>query len=65
MVVRETGIGAAALRSRWRAASLAAGWRYPSDWATAEVDAVCRAAAAGADLAAPLAALGRARAHGG
>jgi len=65
MVVRETGIGAAALRSRWCAASLAAGWRYPSDWATAEVDAVCRAAAAGADLAAPLAALGRARAHGG
>lgn len=30
-----------ALRARWRTASLAAGWRFPSDWALPEVDAVC------------------------
>ncbi|NBH05920.1 GGDEF domain-containing protein, partial [Amycolatopsis sp. SID8362] len=32
-----------ALRARWRTASLAAGWRFPSDWALPEVDAVCAA----------------------
>jgi GGDEF domain-containing protein len=31
------------LRARWRTASLAAGWRFPSDWALPEVDAVCAA----------------------
>lgn len=32
---------AALLRSRWRSASLAAGWRFPNDWALPEVDTVC------------------------
>lgn len=30
-----------ALRARWRTASLASGWKFPSDWAVPEVDAVC------------------------
>lgn len=32
-----------ALRSRWRTASIASGWRFPADWAIAEVDLVCEA----------------------
>ncbi|MDT8909482.1 GGDEF domain-containing protein [Amycolatopsis sp. PS_44_ISF1] len=56
-----------ALRARWRTASLAAGWRFPSDWALPEVDAVCAAVvrhgASGAETA--LAGLGRARAAAG
>ncbi|WP_328606467.1 GGDEF domain-containing protein [Amycolatopsis sp. NBC_00345] len=56
-----------ALRARWRTASLAAGWRFPSDWALPEVDAVCAAVvrhgAIGAETA--LAGLGRARAAAG
>ncbi|GAA4549008.1 GGDEF domain-containing protein [Amycolatopsis samaneae] len=32
-----------ALRARWRTASLASGWRFPSDWGLPEVDAVCAA----------------------
>ncbi|KAA2260909.1 GGDEF domain-containing protein [Solihabitans fulvus] len=54
-----------ALRSRWRTASIAAGWLFPSDWALTEVDAVCEAAITGGDLAKPLARLGRARADSG
>jgi hypothetical protein len=53
------------LRARWRTASIAAGWRYPSDWALPEVDAVCASALVNADLADPLADLGRARAVSG
>jgi hypothetical protein len=54
-----------ALRSRWRTASIAAGWRYPSDWALPEVDSVCASALVKADLADPLADLGTARAMSG
>jgi hypothetical protein len=53
------------LRARWRTASIAAGWRYPSDWALPEVDAVCASALVKADLSDPLAELGRARAVSG
>ncbi|MCU1682273.1 MAG: hypothetical protein JWQ81_3012 [Amycolatopsis sp.] len=58
-----------ALRARWRAVSLASGWRFPSDWALPEVDAVCAALLRGdlrggiAETA--LAGLGRARAASG
>lgn len=55
----------ATLRTRWRAASLAAGWPFPSDWGLPEVDDVCAAVASGADLPAVLAVLGRARARSG
>ncbi|MBK1788850.1 GGDEF domain-containing protein [Prauserella cavernicola] len=57
-----------ALRARWRTASLASGWRFPSDWGLPEVDAVCAAVVkhGGADGALPaLAGLGRARAASG
>ncbi|MFB9570568.1 hypothetical protein ACFFRS_26690 [Saccharopolyspora hordei] len=54
-----------ALRSRWRTASLAAGWPFPSDWASEAVDAVCAAVVAEEDLAHPLAELGAARAEAG
>jgi GGDEF domain-containing protein len=61
-----------ALRSRWRTASIASGWRFPADWAIAEVDVVCEAALAGG-VAGPVAdpvtgalvKLGRARALAG
>jgi len=57
-----------ALRARWRTASLAAGWRFPSDWALPEVDAVCAAVivtgrAESAEIA--FAGLARARAAAG
>ncbi|GAA4426464.1 hypothetical protein GCM10023148_29840 [Actinokineospora soli] len=53
------------LRSRWRRASFAAGWRFPSDWGVPEVDDVCQTVVAGADLPAALGGLGRARARTG
>jgi hypothetical protein len=53
------------LRSRWRSASLASGWPFPSDWALAEVDEVCAAVVTGADLIEVVPALGRARASAG
>ncbi|MFD9891205.1 GGDEF domain-containing protein [Amycolatopsis sp. NPDC059027] len=61
-----------ALRARWRTASLASGWRFPSDWGLPEVDAVCAAVvrqgkpAVGSEAAErALAGLGRARAAAG
>jgi GGDEF domain-containing protein len=60
-----------ALRARWRTASLASGWRFPSDWGLPEVDAVCAAVikngrVVSADIAeTALAGLGRARAAAG
>ncbi|GAA3540104.1 hypothetical protein GCM10022222_24680 [Amycolatopsis ultiminotia] len=56
-----------ALRARWRTASLAAGWRFPSDWALPEVDAVCAAVVrhGSEDAETALAGLGRARAASG
>ncbi|HEX2130587.1 MAG TPA: GGDEF domain-containing protein [Actinophytocola sp.] len=53
------------LRARWRTASIAAGWRFPSDWGLPEVDAVCSSAVREADLTGALASLGRARAQSG
>ena len=56
------------LRARWRTASLAAGWRFPSDWALPEVDAVCVAVLAKGRVEAAetaLAGLARARAAAG
>ncbi|WP_260193996.1 GGDEF domain-containing protein [Actinophytocola gossypii] len=53
------------LRARWRTASIAAGWRFPSDWGLPEVDDVCSSAVREADLTAALAGLGRARAESG
>jgi hypothetical protein len=53
------------LRSRWRSVSLASGWAFPSDWALAEVDQVCRAAVMGTDLVPVVSTLGRARAAAG
>jgi GGDEF domain-containing protein len=54
-----------ALRSRWRTASIASGWRFPADWAVAEVDAVCDAAVDGRALEDALVKLGKARARAG
>lgn len=53
------------LRARWRTASIAAGWRFPSDWGVPEVDAVCMSAVRQGDLAGVLSSLGRARAQAG
>lgn len=53
------------LRSRWRTASLASGWRYPSDWSMPEVARVCAAVGAGAELDAAVRDLGAARAAAG
>jgi hypothetical protein len=53
------------LRSRWRTASIAAGWRFPSDWGVPEVDAVCLSAVRRGDLTGALSNLGRARAQAG
>lgn len=53
------------LRARWRTASIAAGWRFPSDWGLPEVDAVCSSAVLRCDLSDSLAGLGRARAASG
>ncbi|GAA4859984.1 hypothetical protein [Saccharopolyspora rosea] len=60
-----TGGRGRALRSRWRTASLAAGWPFPSDWDSPAVDAVCSAVTAGADVGSHLAELGAARAEAG
>src|SRR2546423_5146856 len=38
------------LRARWRTASLANGWRFPSDWPVPEVDAVCASLVDRADV---------------
>ncbi|HJP74845.1 MAG TPA: GGDEF domain-containing protein [Pseudonocardiaceae bacterium] len=54
-----------ALRTRWRTASLAAGWPFPNDWPLAEIDVVCRAVLDGDELAPVLSRLGRARAEAG
>ncbi|SFK66670.1 GGDEF domain-containing protein [Amycolatopsis sacchari] len=59
-----TGRSLRELRAKWRTASLAAGWRFPSDWALPEVDAVCAEALEG-DPEDALAGLARARAHAG
>ncbi|NYI87553.1 hypothetical protein HNR02_000876 [Amycolatopsis endophytica] len=61
----EPGGSLRALRSRWRAASLAAGWRFPSDWALPEVDTVCATLLRDAPPEIPIAALARARAAAG
>ncbi|MFB9904739.1 GGDEF domain-containing protein [Allokutzneria oryzae] len=53
------------LRARWRATSLAAGWPFPSDWALAEVDEVCRAHVLGGDTAPALNRLAQSRAQTG
>ncbi|RZQ62729.1 GGDEF domain-containing protein [Amycolatopsis suaedae] len=53
------------LRARWRTASLAAGWRFPSDWGLPEVDAVCAAVVREDRAEQALAGLGRARAAAG
>lgn len=53
------------LRTRWRTASIAAGWRFPSDWGLPEVDAVCASAVRRSDLVGALSGLGRARAKAG
>ncbi|WP_285501816.1 GGDEF domain-containing protein [Actinokineospora sp. NBRC 105648] len=53
------------LRTRWRTASLGAGWRYPSDWGVPEVDDVCASVLSGTDLLLALDGLARARAVAG
>lgn len=60
-----TGRALRLLRARWRTASIAAGWRFPSDWGLPEVDAVCSSAVLSCDLNGALASLGRARAESG
>jgi hypothetical protein len=54
-----------ALRTRWRTASLAAGWPFPNDWPLAEIDEVCHAVLDGTELVPALRHLGRARAEAG
>jgi hypothetical protein len=53
------------LRARWRTASLAAGWLFPSDWALPEVNAVCAAVIRGGRAETALAGLAGARAAAG
>ncbi|MEV0678281.1 GGDEF domain-containing protein [Actinosynnema sp. NPDC050436] len=65
MTRRSGADGARALRSRWRTASMAAGWSYPADWPLAEVDEVCAAVLRTADPGAELYRLGGARAEAG
>ena len=60
-----TGHELRVLRARWRTASIAAGWRFPSDWGVPEVDEVCLSAVRSSDLVTALADLGRARAEAG
>ncbi|MFD1150210.1 GGDEF domain-containing protein [Saccharothrix hoggarensis] len=65
-VARRSGAdGSRALRSRWRNATMAAGWAFPADWPLAEVDDVCRAVVDGGDAGAELYRLGGARAEAG
>ncbi|WP_425484566.1 GGDEF domain-containing protein [Haloechinothrix aidingensis] len=54
-----------ALRARWRTASLASGWRFPSDWALPEVDTVCATVMREGVTDRALSGLGRARAASG
>jgi GGDEF domain-containing protein len=53
------------LRARWRTASLANGWRFPSDWPLPEVDEVCASLVERSDVCRALGSLGRARALAG
>lgn len=53
------------LKSRWRTATMAAGWAFPADWPLAEVDDVCAAMLEDADPGDALVRLGRARAEAG
>lgn len=53
------------LVARWRTASLASGWRYPSDWSQPEVDRVCSAVGEHGDLDTAVRLLGAARAAAG
>jgi hypothetical protein len=53
------------LRSRWRTASIASGWRFPADWAIAEVDLVCAAVLSSGAPDDALVKLGKARALAG
>ncbi|MFD5824903.1 GGDEF domain-containing protein [Lentzea sp. NPDC060358] len=53
------------LKSRWRTASMAAGWAFPADWPLAEVDDVCAAVLEDEDPGDALVRLGRARAEAG
>ncbi|MEU4444076.1 GGDEF domain-containing protein [Actinosynnema sp. NPDC050801] len=65
-VTRRSGAGGSrALRSRWRTATIAAGWAFPADWPLAEVDDVCRAVLGEGDPDAELYRLGCARAEAG
>ncbi|ONI83749.1 GGDEF domain-containing protein [Saccharothrix sp. ALI-22-I] len=65
-VTRRSGAdGARALRSRWRTATMAAGWAFPADWPLAEVDDVCRAMLGPGDPSPQLYGLGSARAEAG
>lgn len=61
----DTRAGAGALRRRWRAASLEAGWRFPGDWWVPAVDAVAEAVGDGRDAGPSCLRLGRARAEAG
>jgi len=63
----EAGTSSRTLRAKWRAASLASGWRFPSDWGLPEVDEVCAAVIEGGEACTELAlaGLGRARATAG
>ncbi len=56
---------ARALRSRWRTATMAAGWSFPADWPLNEVDEVCAAMLGTADPSGVLYRLGTARAESG
>ncbi len=62
---RSDADGSRALRSRWRNASLAAGWAFPGDWPVDEVDEVCRAVLRQGDPGPELYRLGGARAEAG
>jgi hypothetical protein len=64
-VVPALGTNTRMLRARWRSASLASGWRFPSDWALPEVDAVCAALVTEGPTDGVLSGLGRARAAAG
>ncbi|GGP70228.1 GGDEF domain-containing protein [Saccharothrix coeruleofusca] len=62
---RSVAEGPRSLKSRWRAATLAAGWAFPADWQSAAVDDVCRAVLGPVDPCPALAGLGAARAEAG
>lgn len=53
------------LRARWRSATLAAGWPFPSDWSCSGVDRVCDAALREEELPEAVAELGEQRAAAG